>query len=120
MDSIKAILDIFGIESVSEMTVNDNYTLTVDGFEDLAIERIAEDRLSVGQYYQQRGDLCSDPEVVFVVEDGNWRPVRYTQHPIIHQHDERGIDLDGFLSTWDRNLREQGFIEAAERRAAND
>lgn len=120
MDAISEILSALGVPSVSEMNINESYTITVDGFEDLVIERIAENRLSVGQFYQQRGDLCSDPEVVFVVDDGEWRPVRYTQHPLAHQHDETGIDLDGFLSTWDKNLRRQGFVAAAHRRAADD
>ena len=120
MDSIKAILDAFGIESVAEMTINDNYTIDVNGFEELVIERIGKDRLSVGQFYKQRGDTMSDPEVVFIVDDGEWRPVRYTQHPMVHQHDESGIDLDGFLPRWDKNLRQQGFVDAANRRAADD
>lgn len=120
MDAISEILDALGVPSVSEMNINESYTITADGFEDLVIERIAEDRLSVGQFYQQRGDIMSDPEVVFVVDDGEWRPVRYTQHPLAHQHDEAGIDLDGFLSTWDRNLRNQGFVAAAHKSDADD
>lgn len=120
MDTIKEVLKAFSVPSVAEMEANESYSVTVEGFEDLTIEKIGDGRLSVGQFYQRRGDLMSDPEVVFVVEDGEWRPVRYTQHPLVHQHDEHGIDLDGFLSTWDRNLREQGFVEAVKRRAAND
>lgn len=116
MDAISEILDALGVPSVSEMNINENYTITVDGFEDLVIERIGEDRLSVGQFYQRRGDLMSDPEVVFVVEDGEWRPVRFTQHPLAHEHDESGLDLSDFLSTWDKNLRRQGFVDSAERR----
>jgi hypothetical protein len=120
MDAISEILGDLGVPSVTEMNVNENYTITVDGFEDLTIEKIGDGRLSVGHYYTQRGDLMSDPEVVFLVDDGEWWPVRYTQHPMVHQHDESGIDLDGFLSTWDQNLRNQGFVDAANRRAADD
>jgi hypothetical protein len=120
MNVISEILDHLGVSSVAEMDVNENFTITVDGFEDLTIEKIGDGRLSVGQYYQRRGDRISDPEAVFVINDGDWRPVRYTQHPMVHQHDESGIDLDGFLSTWDQNLREQGFVAAAHGRTADD
>ena len=116
MDAISEILGDLGVPSVAEMDVNESYTIMVDGFEDLTIEKIGDGRLSVGHYYTQRGDLMSDPEVVFVVNDGEWRPVRFTQHPLAHEHDESGLDLSEFLSTWDKNLRRHGFVDAAGRR----
>lgn len=120
MDAAKDILEQLGVDSVAEMAVNENYTVEVDSYENLTIEKIGDERVSIGHYHTCRGDLMSAPEVVFVVEDGEWRPVRYTQHPLAHQHDEAGIDIDGFLSTWDQNLRNQGFVTAAHRRAADD
>jgi len=116
MEAISEMLGKLGVPSVAEMNVNENYTITVDGFEDLTIEKIGDGRLSVGHYYTQRGDLMSDPEVVFVVNDSEWQPVRFTQHPLVHEHDESGLDLSDFLSTWDKNLRRQGFVDAAGRR----
>lgn len=120
MDAISEILGNLGVPSVAEMNINENYTITMYGFEDLTIEKIGDGRLSVGHYYTQRGDLMSDPEVVFMIDDDEWRAVRYTQHPLAHEHDESGLDLSEFLSTWGKNLRRQGFVDAANRRVADD
>ena len=113
MDAAKEILEQLGVDSVTGMAVNENYTLEVDGYDDLTIEKIGDGRVSVGHYRTLRGDLMSDPEVVFIVDNGEWRPVRFTQHPLAHEHDESGLDLSEFLSTWNKNLRNQGFIDAA-------
>ena len=113
MDSIKQILENLGVKSVKEMEVNENYTVEVDGYEDLTIEKIDEDEVSVAHHYVQRGDLMCDPEIVFRVKDGEWTPIEYTQHPSIYQKDAEGLDIGGFVDTWDRNLRDQGFVEAS-------
>jgi len=120
MNAAKDILQRLGVDSVAEMEVNENYTVEVDGYENLTIEKIGDDRVSVGHYHTYRGDLMSDPEVVFVVDSGDWRPVRFTQHPLAHDHDESGLDLDEFLSTWNKNLRNQGFIDAATQRMSSE
>jgi len=112
MKAIIEILGKLGIDSVADMDINEYHTIEVDGFNDLTVEKIGENRLSVKSHYVQRGDVMSDPEIVYRVEDGEWTPVRYTQHPRIHQHDEGGLDLDGFPSDWSDNLRAQGFVEA--------
>lgn len=112
MNAAKDILQRLGVDSVAEMEVNENYTVEVDGYENLTIEKIGDDRVSVGHYHTRRGDLMSDPEVVFVVDSGEWRPVRFTQHPLAHEHDETGLNLGDFLSTWNKNLRSQGFTDA--------
>ena len=100
--------------------VNENYTVEVDGYESLTIEKIGDDRVSVGQYDQQCGDTMSDPEVVFIVDSGEWRPVRFTQHPPAHEHDESGLDLSEFISMWNKNLQNQGFIDAATQRMSSE
>jgi hypothetical protein len=120
MDAAKDILEQLGIDSIAEMGVNENYTVEVDGYESLTIEKIGDGRLSVGHYRTLRGDLMSDPEVVFAVDDGEWRPVRFTQHPLAHEHDESGLDLSDFLATWDKNLQNQGFIDAATQRVSSE
>lgn len=107
MNAAKDILQRLGVDSVAEMEVNENYTVEVDGYENLTIEKIRDDRVSVGHYHTCRGDLMSDPEVVFTVDNGDWRPVRFTQHPLAHEHDETGLNLGDFLSTWNKNLRSQ-------------
>ena len=113
MKAAKEILASFGVESIDEMTVNESYTVEVHGYEELTIEKIGPDRLSVAHHYVQRGDLMCDPEIVFHIDNGVWRPVRYTQHPGIHQHNPAGVDVEDFVTQWSENLREQGFVDAA-------
>ena len=113
MEAARAILASLGIESIDEMTVNESYTIEVAGYEDLTIEKIGSNRLSVAHYHVQRGDLMCDPEIVFHIDDGEWRAVRYTQHPRIHQHDPDGLDISEFVEQWSENLRRQGFVDAA-------
>jgi len=113
MEAARAILASLGIESIDEMNVNENYTVEVHGYEDLTIEKISPDRLSVAHHYVQRGDLMCDPEIVFHIDNGVWTPVRFTQHPHVHRHDPTGLELGGFVTQWSENLREQGFLDAA-------
>jgi len=115
MDAVKAILERLDIESIEEMAVNESHTVEVEGFEDLTIEKVGPTRLSVAHHYVQRGDLMCDPEVVFHIDNGVWTPVRFTQHPHVHQHDEDGLpEVEAFCETWSENLRRQGFTEAVE------
>lgn len=113
MDVVKEILSSLGIASVETMDLNESYTIEVTGYEDLTIEKIGGNQISVAHHHIQRGDLMCDPEVVFDIRNGKWVPIEYTQHPMVYQHDENGLNLDGFLNKWDANLRNQGFLEAA-------
>ena len=114
MDAVKDILGRLGIKSVEGMAVNESYTIEVEGYEDLTIEKIGTDRLSVAHHYIQRGDLMCDPEIVFRVKDDKWIPVRFTQHPRVHLHDPEGIEVEEFVTQWNENLRGQGFVDATE------
>lgn len=78
----------------------------------IVIEKTGERELSVGHYYSQEGDLMSDPEVLFELGERGWIPIRFTQDPHIERDDPTGVDLDGFLAIWDRNLRRQGYVNA--------
>jgi hypothetical protein len=113
MKAVREILARHGVESVDQMNLNESYSIEVPGFDTLTIEKVAPERLSVAHHRVQRGDLMCDPEIVFRVESNGWVPIEYTQHPRLHQHDESGLQLDGFVEKWNRNLREQGFVEAA-------
>ncbi len=111
--TVRESLARHGVESVDQMDVSESYSVDVPGFDTLTIEKVAPERLSVAHHRVQRGDLMCDLEVVFRVESNGWVPVEYTQHPRLHQHDEFGLQLDGFVEKWNRDLREQGFLEAA-------
>ena len=115
MDVIKDILVQLGIESVNQMELNESYSVEVPGYNDLTIEKVGQQQLSVAHHYVQRCDLMCDPEVVFRIENNNWIPIEYTQHPRIYQRDESGLELEGFLKRWDQNLRQQGFVESAKK-----
>jgi hypothetical protein len=108
MEAVREILEAEGT-SVEEMDINESYSYDGgDAFNDLSIEKVYDDVLSVEQHYTQRMDRMSDPEVRFDVSDpDNWVPIEYTQHPGIYQRDENGLGMVDFLKTWDKNLQSQ-------------
>jgi hypothetical protein len=112
MDTVRHILRLAGFDGVEAMEVNDPLTLSVSEVMDLTVEKVGKNRLSVAHYWERRGDLMRDPEIVFAVENG-WTPIRYRQDPRFALADENGLDIEDFVSQWDNNLRRQGFIAAA-------
>lgn len=124
MQSVKEILQAHGYDSVADMDVGDSIEVELDSeaMLPLTIEKTAENRVSVAHYYEQRMDLMRDPEIVFKVQDGGvWSAVEYVQdNPSIYQRDKNGLpDAQAFaMGTWDENLREQGYVEAAEQAAS--
>lgn len=119
MEVIIDILERFGVDSIAEMSINECYRIERDGFDDLVIEKVADDRLSVAQVYTQRGDLMRDPEVVFRIDDEGWTPVMYQHDPWQYEQDDNGLpDVRHFCEgTWNTNLRKQGFVTAAEQQS---
>jgi len=85
--------------------------------------------VSVMHWYEQNGDVMRDPDLVteYLPETGEWCPVSYQQDSMgLYQEavtlqedgsvtvDERLVrDLKRFMDLWDRNIRDQGFLEAA-------
>ena len=108
MEAVKSILEAEGL-SVEEMEVSESYTYESQPYDDLVIEKIGDDVLSVGQYYKKRMEQRSDPEVRFDVSDPeNWIPIEYNQaHPPVKTRSEDGIDIQDFLQKWDDNLQNQ-------------
>src|SRR5260370_35989736 len=100
--------------------------------------------VSVAHYGEQNGDLMRDPDMVFDVsssEDcplgwasGNWRPVSFrndytgTLQEAVFVGEKGQVmirprllkELREFARTWDRNIRAQGFVEAAKCLAHSD
>ncbi len=90
--------------------------------------------VSVAHYYEQNFDLMRDPDMEFEVFDGGpeekpfliWWPVSYRQDSLgVYQVaaflGDKGqlmtrprltAELDTFAQTWDRNIKQQGFLEA--------
>ena len=92
--------------------------------------------VSVAHYGEQNGDPMRDPEMLFeVVEEVGKEPEfwpfyfrndysaveqwsrRRDEAGNLHSLPKRTHDFEQFAKMWDRNLREQGFLEAFRRRA---
>src|SRR5262249_61411278 len=104
-----------------------------EGFMALAVEAIGPGArglpaVSVAHYYEQNGDLMRDPEMVFEVDAaGAFHPVSFQQDNLGLYHEAVFVDeagrvmvrprlvkeLTSFARVWDRNLLEQGFLDAA-------
>ena len=130
MKTVQTIIDLFGgLEALKQHPIR----LKVEGFMPLVIEHVGvgprgQPLVSVAHYYEQQGDLMADPDMTFEVADGTWSPVEFQQAspPIYQRAVFRGddgkvlikpklvADLKRFAALWNRNLRDQGFLKAAE------
>ena len=93
-------------------------------YDRLVIER-HDETIIVGHYFEQNGDLMSDPEVELHYPD--WTPVAITQ--VLGGRREKFIERDGqtlvdrnfhrqvapFLAMWGRNIDAQGWATRATR-----
>ncbi|HSL84023.1 MAG TPA: DUF1249 domain-containing protein [Thermoanaerobaculia bacterium] len=113
------------------------YRLRAENYMDLVVEVVPQDRhtgalvLSLCHYYEQRGDLCQDPEMevrVFPPRDGHpgrLEALTFMQaNPPIYSrvYPEPGMmvprlkrELNSFLGVWLRNLKAQGHRLVPER-----
>ena len=77
--------------------------------------------VSVAHYFEQNGDLCQDPEIVFWVQNGYLFPVEETMaclgyRRLVEWRDGKlflnragQADVASFANIWSTNLRQQGF-----------
>ena len=113
------------------------YRLQADGFMDLVVEVLPQDRpsgamvLSLCHYFEQRGDLCQDPEMevrVFPPREGHpgrLEALTFQQAipPVYSRvYPEPGMvsprlhrELNSFLGVWLRNLKAQRHRLVSER-----
>jgi hypothetical protein len=130
---MKSIEEIVKITGGWERLSNHPLRIEVEGFLPLYIEVIGRGPrggtlISVMHTYLQYGDVMRDPDVEVEVVPGSddWLPVSYrqdnlgifrqavsTEGGVVLFHHELVTDIKRFLEVWDRNLREQGFVEAA-------
>lgn len=133
----KVILDIIkaaGKEEEFQKALAENNTAHVriinGSWMPLSIEAIGNHaksnlpQISVCHYGKQNGDLMRDPEMIFEIHpDGHWIPNCYrndfanSEKNLVARRDERGFPILWFKEKltfiWSRNLKHQGFIEAA-------
>lgn len=135
MKNVQKIINLFGGDKFTTVRIENG------GFMPLTIERIGTfgpnefPLYSVCHYGEQNGDLMADPEMTFAVSQmlkkTEWHPVSFrNDYAGIYQEGERGAmgfhadgrgwhrpalvkDLKSFANQWDRNLKEQGFVDAA-------
>jgi hypothetical protein len=124
MKTIEEMITMFG--GVHGLYVS----ITNEPFMRLVIEYIGEGpqglpAISVAHYYEMNGDLCQDPEMCFEIESTQHGIVMHPYmfqmaNPPIYQevsNGARGValaeELCHFAATWDSNLSDQGFIQAA-------
>jgi hypothetical protein len=107
--------------------------LEVPGFLRLVIEHVGTgprrgELVSVAHYGEQNGDPMRDPEIVFEVVAGSWHPVSIQQDYVgtdweavfvgedgkVYVRPALVRDIQAFARIWDRNLKHQGFVDAAE------
>lgn len=116
METIQAIVEAHGYDSVQDMDVGDMVEVELgEAMMPLVIEKIGDNRLSVMHYRKQRGDMMRDPEIVFhVSEPGDWTPIEYVQDPGVYQRNENGLyEAEDLAQRWDQNLDTQGYVDTA-------
>lgn len=90
----------------------------------LSVDRLTSTTYSCAHYYEQNGDLCPDPDMVFWrAETGAWLPVSFQDSFGYRRALELGADgqpakvaprtlrdLVSFTGTWMENIRQQQGI----------
>ena len=99
--------------------------LTMDCYMPLVIENTG-GCVSVAHYYEQNGDLCCDPDVVFFIGYDKWVPVEI-QYPLMYQRvaditykngkweifqfKSKSMNKIGdFAEQWAQNIHDQGWL----------
>jgi len=120
---IDDLLAAFGVDSFEAMDLGAAFKIENGAFMDLHVEKTSPDTLSLAHYYKQNGDLMSDPSWEFkrVVrgDEVHYIPLELRQPRALGVGVREEYNPDGlagvqdFLGTFSKNLREQGFVEAA-------
>lgn len=131
MESVREIIALFGgMEHLQKAAIR----VEVEGLMPLCIEYVGDGPrggtlISVAHYFVQHGDLMADPDLIVEVQNnGEWLPVAYQQDGLgiyqeavylegdkVMEQSRLVNDLLAFMQMWDRNIKEQGFVEAARR-----
>ncbi len=96
--------------------------LKAPGFMDLVIERLYENRISLSHYYEQNGDLMSDPDMELIVDHNKktLTAATFQQDNLAIYHEayqgdelidpDMEDELNNFLKDWLSNISRQGHI----------
>ncbi|MDY3555977.1 hypothetical protein R5W24_005124 [Gemmata sp. JC717] len=132
---MRAIIDALGgLDGLKRAPIS----LTVPGYMPLSVEFVGAGPrggmlISIMHTFEQNGDLMRDPDVVveLIPPVDWWLPISYRQDGLglfqeavardgdrLITHSRLVDSIKQFLGQWDRNLGEQGFVEAARRVAS--
>ena len=121
--AIETILKAHDLLPAFQASPEFHVRFTMPGFDPLVIERQGS-RVIVGHYFEQNGDLMSDPEIVFDL--ATWAPLEITQSPMgvyrrkfferdgvtyVDTRFDRGVRP--LVSIWANNLLHQGWSNPA-------
>ena len=92
-----------------------------ESFMPLVIENNGGDRISITHYFEQNGDLCADPDMIFEVDNKNKslsaRSFRQDIPPLFDEVEVDGIinekalnELNLFANDWFKNIVSQGYV----------
>jgi len=96
---------------------------TAGSFMPLVVERLYKQSIgtvySFAHYFKQNGDMCQDPEMLFILhENGNVYPKMFQQYPNFYEesifwddgwkvHPKMQADHTKFANMWLKNIKEQ-------------
>lgn len=130
MKNVQKIIDLFG----GFASLKAKYIKLENGsWQPLVIEAIGAGprglpSVSVAHYYEQNGDLMRDPDMTFEIDAaGNWHPLTFRNDGVglnqeaVFLNDAGQVmmrprlvrELKAFARMWNRNIKDQGFIDAA-------
>lgn len=134
MKNVQKIIDVFG---GMDQLKREYIRLENEPYMRLVIEAIGTGprglpSVSVAHYGEQNGDAMTDPEMTFEIDaEGTWHPLTFANaytgtYQVAVFKDEAGRlmarprlvnDLKVFARIWDKNIKEQGFIDVAKKAA---
>lgn len=130
------------IEANGGLIAGNAIEIAADGFMPLNIEVLAvwpngAAEISVAHYGEQNGDAMRDPDITFWVLPRSWEKDWYF-HPTSYRNDYLGIDqqaaevengaitkhwpkrvkdINVFCRTWNKNIKDQGFLDVIQAQA---
>ena len=114
---IDELLGALGFESFEEIDVGFSIQIENSPFMDLHVEKPRSDNLAISHYRGENGRQTPDPSWIFqsITNKRRFQPITCRlPSPSDSKHDPDGLEnADPLLSVHIKNIREQGFIEAA-------
>jgi len=99
--------------------IGEQHIYKSEGFMDLHVERLAENKISLTHYFKQNGDLVPDPDMEIKINDkfGTAEALTFQDQfsymevypDKVHINMRAKKELNTFLLMWLDNIKKQGF-----------